>query len=164
MCVLFFSSFVCMSAYANVYFKKKLWECLRAGLPPGFPSTAPPPVRVLAVLGTLAVWISNQKYICTYIYILILIHEMNNETYKKQIQQIRQNRKLIAVLGVRCPFILRAQAHRCVFCIISLLSVYMCVRMPLSLRSVAGVPSSQALPGYLITAHHLCAFLMYFAH
>ena len=35
--------------------------------------------------------------------------------------------------------------------------------MPLSLRSIAGVPSSQALPGYLITAHHLCAFLLYLA-
>jgi len=50
-----------------------------------------------------------------------------------------------------------------VFCSISLLSVYMCVRMPLSLRSIAGVPSSQALPGYLITAHHLRAFLLYLA-
>jgi len=34
------------------------------------------------------------------------------------------------------------------------------VRMPLSLRSIAGVPSSWALPGYPITAHHLCAFLI----
>jgi len=30
-------------------------------------------------------------------------------------------------------------------------------------RSIAGVPSSQALTGYLITAHHLFAFLMLFA-
>ena len=58
---MFYSSFVCISAYANVYCKKTLWECLRAGLPPGFPSTAPPPERVSAVLGTLAVWIPNQK-------------------------------------------------------------------------------------------------------
>ena len=28
---------------------------------------------------------------------------------------------------------------------------------------IAEVPSSQALPGYLITAHHLCAFLLYLA-
>ena len=27
-------------------------------------------------------------------------------------------------------------------------------------RSIARVPSSQALPGYLITVHHLCAFLL----
>jgi len=39
-------------------------------------------------------------------------------------------------------------------------TVSMCVRMPLSLRSIAGVPSSQALPGFPITAHHLCAFLL----
>ena len=51
------------------------------------------------------------------------------------------------------------RVYGCVFCSISLLSVYMCVRMPLSLRSIAGVPSSQAL----ITAHHLCAFLLVLA-
>jgi len=28
-------------------------------------------------------------------------------------------------------------------------------------RSIAGVPLSQAAPAYLITAHHLCAFLLY---
>jgi hypothetical protein len=27
-------------------------------------------------------------------------------------------------------------------------------------RSIAGVPESQALPGFLIAAHYLCAFLM----
>jgi len=58
----FYSSFVGISVYANVYFKTTLRECLRAGLPPGFPSTVPPPVRVSAVLAdTLAVWIPNQK-------------------------------------------------------------------------------------------------------
>jgi len=61
MCSVFYSSFVCISAYANVYFKTTLWECLRAGLPPGFPSTAPPPVRVSAVLSAPAVWIPNQQ-------------------------------------------------------------------------------------------------------
>ena len=61
MAVVFYSSFVCISAYANVYLKTILQECLRAGLPSGFPSTAPVPVLVPAVLGTLAVWIPNQK-------------------------------------------------------------------------------------------------------
>ena len=61
MCVVFYSSFVCTSAYANVYFKPILRECLRAGIPSGFPSTAPPPVCVSAVLVTLAVWIPHQK-------------------------------------------------------------------------------------------------------
>jgi len=57
----FYSLFVCTSAYANAYFKTILRKCLRAGLTSGFPSTAPPPVCVLAVLGMLAVWIPNQK-------------------------------------------------------------------------------------------------------
>ena len=43
--------------------------------------------------------------------------------------------------------------------------IRLCVmRLPSSPFSIAGVPSSQALPGVLITAHHLCAFLMYLAH
>jgi len=28
-------------------------------------------------------------------------------------------------------------------------------------RSIVGVPSDRALPGFPITAHHLCAFLLY---
>ena len=63
MAVVFYSSFVCISAYANVYFKTVLRECLQAGVPSGFPGTAPPPVLVPVVLGTLAVWIPNQKLI-----------------------------------------------------------------------------------------------------
>ena len=35
------------------------------------------------------------------------------------------------------------------------ISLCMCVRMPLSLGSIAGVSSSRVLPGYPITAHHL---------
>jgi len=60
MCVLFYSSFVCISAYANVYFKSILRECLQARLTLGFPSTAPPPVCVSAALGMLPVWILHQ--------------------------------------------------------------------------------------------------------
>jgi len=61
MSVAFYSSFVCISAYANVYLKTILRECLRAGLPSGFPSTAPPPVLVPAVLGTIAVGFQTKK-------------------------------------------------------------------------------------------------------
>jgi len=43
--------------------------------------------------------------------------------------------------------------HACVFCSMSLLSVYMYVRMPLSSRFIAKVFSSRALPGFPITAH-----------
>ena len=38
------------------------------------------------------------------------------------------------------------------FCSVSLLFDYMCMYLLLSPWSIAGVPSSQALPGYLITA------------
>ena len=75
--------------------------------------------------------------------------------------KIRRNRKLIAVPGVWCPFMLHA--YGCVFCSVTLVSVYTCVGMPLRFKSIVRVPSSQALPGSLITAHHLCAFLMYLA-
>ena len=61
MSVVFYASFVCISAHANVYFKTILRECLRAGLPSDFPTTAPPPVLVPAVLGTLAVWIPTKN-------------------------------------------------------------------------------------------------------
>ena len=71
MCVFFHSLFVCISAYANVYFKTTIVKpnmkiILTAGVPssqtlPGFLITAPPPVCVSAVLGALAVWIQNQK-------------------------------------------------------------------------------------------------------
>jgi len=62
---------------------------------------------------------------------------------------------------VWCPSTGMFRVYGRVFCSISLLSVWMCMRMPLSLRSISGVPSSQALPGYLIIARHLCAFLLY---
>jgi len=64
-----------------------------------------------------------------------------------------------------------------VFCFIPRL--FVCLRMRMSTskqhvnvyvksifigpRSIAGVPLSQAALAYLITAHHLCAFLMYLA-
>jgi len=50
-----------------------------------------------------------------------------------------------------------------VFCSISLLFDYMCLRLPLSPMSIAGVLWSRALPSSPITAHHLCAFLLLLA-
>jgi len=71
MCVFFYSSFVCISTYANVYFKTTIIKpnkkiILTAGVPssqalPGFLITAPPFVCVSVVLGALAVWIQRQK-------------------------------------------------------------------------------------------------------
>ena len=70
MCVLFYSSFVCVSAYANVYFKTTIRKqiiriILIAGVPssqalPGFLITAPPSVCVPDVIGVLAVWIQKR--------------------------------------------------------------------------------------------------------
>jgi len=58
--------------------------------------------------------------------------------------------KLITVSGVCCVSLLRV--YTCVSCSISIWVHYMYVRMPSSPGSIAGVPSSQVLPGYLITA------------
>jgi len=62
------------------------------------------------------------------------------------------NTKLITVTvsGVCCLSLLRVYA--CVSCSVSILFVYKYVHMPWSPGSIAGVPSGQALPGYLITA------------
>ena len=69
MCVLFYSSFVCIFAYANVYFKTTIIKqnikiILIAGVPwsqalPGYLITAPPSECVPAVIGVLAVWIQH---------------------------------------------------------------------------------------------------------
>jgi hypothetical protein len=70
-CVLFYSSFVCIYAYTNVYFKTKIMKqnfkiILIAGVPssqalPGYLITVPPSVCVPAVIGVLVVWIQNQR-------------------------------------------------------------------------------------------------------
>jgi len=71
MCVLFYSSFVCITAYANVYFKTAIIKqntktILIVGVPssqalPGFLITASPSVCVPDVIGVLAVWIQKQN-------------------------------------------------------------------------------------------------------
>jgi len=71
MCVFFSSSFVCIFACANVYFKTTIIKpnikiILTAGVPssqvlPGFLITTPPIVCVSALLGALAVWIQKQN-------------------------------------------------------------------------------------------------------
>ena len=70
-CVLFYSSFVCIYAYANVYFKTTIIKqnmkiILLAGVPssqalPGFLITAPPSVCVPDVIGTLACGFQTKK-------------------------------------------------------------------------------------------------------
>jgi len=77
------------------------------------------------------------------------IHEEKN-----QLKCQNRTWKLIAIPGVWRKSMLRV--YECVFCSISLLSVYMCVRIPLCSRSIAGVPSSRALPHF--PPHTTCAF------
>ena len=70
-CILFYSSFDCISVYANVYLKTTIIKqnikiILIAGVPSsqallGYLITAPPSVCVPAVLGTLVVWIQKQN-------------------------------------------------------------------------------------------------------
>jgi len=76
------------------------------------------------------------------------------EIYQEKIQQTSQNTKLTIIPVVWCSFMLRI--YGCMFCSISLLSVYMSVRMPSGSSFIAGVPSSRALPGFYITVQ-LCA-------
>jgi len=71
MCVLFYPSFVCISAYVNNYFKTwtttiKQNIILIAEVPssqalPGFFSTLPPSICVPEVIGVPTAWISNPK-------------------------------------------------------------------------------------------------------
>ena len=71
MCVLFYASFVCIPAYANVCFPTSIIHqnikiTLIEGVPssqalPGYLITAPPSVCVPTVIGVLAVWIQHPK-------------------------------------------------------------------------------------------------------
>jgi len=71
MCILFYSSLVCISAYANVYFKITITKqnikiILIAGVPtsqalPGYLITAPSSVCVPDVIGALACVFQTKK-------------------------------------------------------------------------------------------------------
>jgi len=78
---------------------------------------------------------------------------------KEKLNKQDKIQNLIAVSGGFGSFMLRV--YGCVFCCIFLFCVYMCVRMPSSPRSIVGVPMGWALPSFPITAHHMCAFLLY---
>jgi len=72
-----------------------LRECLRAGLPLGFLSTAPPPVLVSAVLGTLAVWISTQKkkwVVSTHTHIPRYYQQIGSMCHLRECRSIRARR------------------------------------------------------------------------
>jgi len=90
----------------------------------------------------------GRRHQCTY--------QRTSKIYKEKIQQIGERRKLITIPAAWRKSRLRVYGF--VFCSISFLSVYMCVRMPLSSRSIAGVPSSRAFP--VFPPHHMCVFLI----
>jgi len=135
----FYSSFVCTSAYANVYFQttSNQHSCVRAPLrecrsiwsgASGLPYYCAPLVCVSEVIEWLAVW-------------------RHNKPKTKNLSVPKKDSLLFRVCGVYpcCVF-----THVCL--VLSLFCFYMYVRMPSSPGSIAEVPSSQALPGYLITA------------
>ena len=78
--------------------------------------------------------------------------------YEEKIQWIRERSKLITIPAAWRTFTFRV--YGIVFCSISFvcLHVPLCVRMSLSSRSIAGVPSSRVLP--VFPPHHMCAFLI----
>ena len=95
-----------------------------------------------------------------YLYIYMHMKKNENNRHKNCTWMNAMNTKLISVSGVCCWSQLRV--YTCVSCSISILFLYMYVRMPSSPGSIAGVPSSQALPSYLITAPpSMYAFAIY---
>ena len=112
------NSFVCMSAYANVYFKTTIMKqnikiILIARVPssqalPGSLITAPPSVCVPELIGVLAVWISNQKKI-----LVVWIRESGSNSYQ---EKARIRRHLVTTIEEkhlsRLRLILKGAASR----------------------------------------------------
>jgi len=93
---------------------------------------------------------------------ILHIRNTNNQISKSNITFITiQNQSAhVHVCSVLLSFVwIFAYAH------IYFKTICECIIKPIFIgpRSVAGVPLSQAAPAYLITAHHLCAFLLYLA-
>ena len=102
------------------------------------------------------------------------MYDIHHKIDKDQIQQIRQNRKLIAAPGDvhsanLFQFTINMSLSMCVLLYLSFVctsaytNVYsktITIKQLMKLKLIAGVPKSQAVSVYLITVHHLCAFLM----
>jgi len=93
---------------------------------------------------------------------ILHIHKINNEFSKSNITFITSQTKSahIHVYFVLLLFVcIFAYAH------VYFKTVCECIIkfIPIGPRSIAGMPLSQTAPAYLITAHHLCAFLLYLA-
>jgi len=93
---------------------------------------------------------------------ILHIRNINNEISKSNITFITIHTKFAHVhvcfvlLSFVCIFAY-AHVYFKTICKCILKSIF------IGLRSIAGVPLSQAAPVYLITTHHLCAFLLYLA-
>ena len=102
-------------------------------------------------------WLHNETYKKTHKYKWInitkitWIHWIHDQIYEKTNKYIRLSVKKIKIV----PRVCSSSMFRvcwCVLWLVSLLLDYMCVRLPSVPWSIAGVPSRQAFPGYLITA------------
>ena len=131
--------------------------------------TAPPSVCVPEVIGVLAAWISNQKNKIKIkrrgfprvarVYSPLCPRDTQYQFLIKTLLSNTSKQKINCCPG--CVMSIHVGwSWMCVLFYFSFVCLHVCA-MPLSSRSIAGVPSSQALPGYLITVHHLCAFLLY---
>jgi len=121
------------------------------------------PIRLRSIAGVSS---SKQKNLLMTKYMIhdkiLHIRKINNEISKSNITSITSQTKSahVHVCFVLLSFVcIYAYAHvyfkTMCECIIKLIFI--------GQRSIAGVPLSQAAPAYLITAHHLCAFLLYLA-
>ena len=93
---------------------------------------------------------------------ILYIRKINNEISKSNITFITGQTK---AAQVHVCFVLLLFV--CIFAYAHVYSKTICARVIKSIcigpKFIAGVPLSQAAPAYLITAHHLCAFLVYFS-
>ena len=81
--------------------------------------------------------------------IKILLYQINNEICKETIQQKSLDTKLIAIRARVCDVHLCSVfMDMCHGFVLFLFCLSMCVRMPLSSRSIADLASSRALPYY----------------
>ena len=93
---------------------------------------------------------------------ILYIRKINNEISKSNITFITSQTKSahVHVCFVLLSFV-------CIFAYAHVYLKTICARIIKSIfigpKSIAGVPVSQASLAYLITAHHLCAYLLYLA-
>jgi len=59
--------------------------------------------------------------------------------------------------------VLFCSSYVCMYAYANVYSQTTIIKQNIKIILIAGVSKSQAAPVYLITAHHLCAFLMYLA-